>query len=92
MYALLKAQQVNDRLPRGLPPGTPIAHKTGDRIHWAHDAGVITTPNGDVLLAVLTGPWAAPCCDADHPGAGERVAFGAIADLGSTIYQSVAAR
>jgi beta-lactamase class A len=92
MYQLLRAQQVNDRLPKGLPPGTPIAHKTGDRVHWAHDAGVITTPRGDVLLAVLSGPWDAPCCDADHPGAGERVAFGAIAELAGEIYQSTAQR
>ena len=87
LYGLLQAQQVNDRLPTGLPPGTPIAHKTGDRIGWAHDAGVITTPNGDVLLAVLSGPWASPCCDADHPGPAERVAFGAIAELGHRVYE-----
>jgi beta-lactamase class A len=87
LYGLLQAQQVNDRLPTGLPPGTPIAHKTGDRIGWAHDAGVITTTRGDVLLAVLSGPWAPPCCDADHPGPAEKVAFGAIADLGSRVYR-----
>ena len=86
LYGLLQSQQVNDRLPTGLPPGTPIAHKTGDRIGWAHDTGVITTPKGDVLLAVLSGQWKAPCCDADHPGPAEKVAFGAIADLGRQVY------
>jgi beta-lactamase class A len=90
LYALLARQQVNDRLPTGLPPGTPIAHKTGDIIGWAHDAGVITTPHGDVVLAVLSGPWPAPCCDADHPGEAERVAFGAIADLGRRVYEVLA--
>src|SRR5205823_3331477 len=29
LYGLLRQQEVNDRLPTGLPPGTPIAHKTG---------------------------------------------------------------
>src|SRR3954451_22021843 len=86
LYGLLQRQQVNARLPLGLPPGTPIAHKTGDRIGWAHDAGVITTPNGEVLLAVLSGQWKSPCCDADHPGPAERIAFGAIADLGRDVY------
>jgi hypothetical protein len=87
LYALLKAQQVNDRLPRGLPSGTPIAHKTGDRQHWAHDAGIITLPGGgELLLVVLSGPWPAPCCDADHPGPAEQRAFGAMADLARRVY------
>jgi beta-lactamase class A len=90
LYQLLRAQQVNDRLPTGLPPGTAIAHKTGDRREWAHDAGVISTPRGDVLLAVLSGPWPLPCCDADHPGAAEQIAFGAIGELGRVVYDAVA--
>jgi Beta-lactamase enzyme family len=89
LYGLLRAQQVNDRLPRGLPPGTPIAHKTGDRVHWAHDAGVVTTPTGELLLVVLSGPWPAPCCDADHPGPGEERAFGAIAELARRAWAAV---
>jgi beta-lactamase class A len=90
LYQLLLAQEVNDRLPLGLPAGTPIAHKTGDILQWAHDVGVITTPRGDVLLAVLSGPWPSPCCDADHPGEAERVAFGAIGELGRAVYDAVA--
>jgi beta-lactamase class A len=88
LYGLLQRQQVNDRLPTGLPPGTPIAHKTGDILHWAHDAGIITTPRGDVLLAVLSGPWSSPCCDADHPGPAEAKAFAAIADLAKAVYDA----
>jgi beta-lactamase class A len=88
-YALLQHQQVNDRLPHGLPPGTPLAHKTGDRLQWAHDAGVVTTPRGDVVVVVLSGPWNAPCCDADHPGPAEAEAFGAIAELGREVYAAV---
>lgn len=90
LYQLLREQQVNDRLPLGLPPGTPIAHKTGDIQEWAHDAGVITTPHGDVLLAVLSGPWPPPCCDAERPGEPERIAFGAIAEIGRAVYDAVA--
>jgi beta-lactamase class A len=86
LYALLQRQQVNDRLPVGLPPGTPLAHKTGDRLHWAHDAGVMTTRRGDVVVVALSGPWDEPCCDADHPGPAEATAFGAIAELGHEVY------
>ena len=90
LYDLLSAQRVNDRLPQGLPPGTPIAHKTGDIRHYAHDAGVVTTPHGDVVLTVLSGPWPLPCCDADDPGSSERAAFGAIAQLGRAVYDAIA--
>ncbi len=86
LYQLLQAQEVNDRLPTGLPPGTLVAHKTGDRLHWAHDAGIITIPGGELLLVVLSGPWPEPCCDADHPGPAEARAFGAIAELARQVY------
>ncbi|HYH50855.1 MAG TPA: serine hydrolase, partial [Acidimicrobiia bacterium] len=87
LYQLLKHQQVNDRLPRGVPAGTPIAHKTGDRQHWAHDAGIVSLPGGDeLLLVVLSGSWPAPCCDADRPGPAEQRAFGAIAELARRVY------
>jgi beta-lactamase class A len=89
LYDLLRAQQVNDRFPVGLPAGTPLAHKTGDRQHWAHDAGVITVADRELLLVALSGPWPAPCCDADHPGPAEAEAFGAIADLARRVYAAV---
>jgi beta-lactamase class A len=89
LYGLLQRQQVNDRLPTGLPAGTPIAHKTGDRRTVAHDAGVITTRRGDIVVVVLSGPWPLPCCDADHPGEPERIAFAAIAGLGRAVYDAL---
>jgi hypothetical protein len=89
LYGLLRGQVVNDRLPRGLPPGTALAHKTGDRQHWAHDAGIIASPGSDLLLVVLSGPWPAPCCDADRPGPAEELAFGAIAELARRAYAAV---
>ena len=66
---------MNNRIPPALPAGTPIAHKTGDRTGWAHDAGVITTPKGGSCLAVLTGQWPSPCCHEENIGALEREAF-----------------
>jgi beta-lactamase class A len=85
LYDLLRSQQVNDRLSAGLPPGTPLAHKTGDRQHWAHDAGIVTISGRELLVVALSGPWPAPCCDADHPAAAEAEAFGAIAELARRI-------
>lgn len=57
---LLKAQEVNNRLPTGLPDGTVIAHKTGDLDGYMHDAGIIYGPNGDYLVTMLTGVWDSP--------------------------------
>jgi beta-lactamase class A len=86
LYGLLKQQQVNDRIPPALPPGTPSAHKTGDRTHWAHDAGVITTPKGDVIVAVLTGEWPSPCCHEENIGSLERQAFALIGEVARRVY------
>lgn len=54
MLGVLSRQQINDRLPTGLPDGTPIAHKTGNLDGVAHDAGVITTPFGPRVVVLLT--------------------------------------
>lgn len=86
LHDLLARQQVNDRFPTALPAGTPMAHKTGDRTGWAHDAGIIGAPRGEVLLVVLTGQWASPCCHAERPGAAERAAFAAIAGMARQVY------
>lgn len=88
LWDLLRRQQVRDRFPRGLPPGTPIAHKTGDRIGWAHDGGIFTLPDGrEVLLVAMTGQWASPCCKAERPGPAEERAFAAIAGLATAVHE-----
>lgn len=58
MLDVLARQQINDRLPAGLPDGTRIAHKTGNLDGIAHDAGVITTPFGPRVVVVLTEDYA----------------------------------
>jgi beta-lactamase class A len=77
MLALLARQQLNDRLPAYLPPGTRVAHKTGNLVGIVHDAGVIYTPNGPMIVAVLT----------DNAVEGEAVQF--IAALGEVVYRGV---
>ncbi len=54
---LLKAQQINNRLPQGLPAGTVIAHKTGDLDGLVHDAGIVYGPKTDFLVVMASGPW-----------------------------------
>lgn len=52
--SLLKRQEVNDRIPAGLPPSVVVAHKTGLERKICHDAGIVFTPQGDFLICVLT--------------------------------------
>jgi beta-lactamase class A len=59
MLALLERQQVNDRLPAGVPAGTVIAHKTGNLWDVAHDAGIVFAPGGPRIAIVLTAHYAA---------------------------------
>ncbi|MBL8775045.1 MAG: serine hydrolase [Acidimicrobiales bacterium] len=58
MIAVLERQQLNAGIPRYLPAGTTVAHKTGmlpGLIHVAGDAGVVEVPGaGPVAIAVLT--------------------------------------
>jgi beta-lactamase class A len=54
MLDLLAEQQINDRLPAYLPDGAVVAHKTGNLDGLVHDAGVVYTPAGPVIIAVLT--------------------------------------
>jgi beta-lactamase class A len=67
MLDLLKAQTLNDKLPKYLPKGTVAAHKTGEIEYLSHDAGIIYTPNGDYIIVVLS--------ESSYPlGAEERIA------------------
>lgn len=50
----LRQQKINDRIPRKLPEGIAVAHKTGLENHICHDAGIVFTQKGDFLICVLT--------------------------------------
>ncbi|MEP6509729.1 MAG: serine hydrolase [Gemmatimonadales bacterium] len=55
MKDILLAQEVNDGIPAGLPPGTPVAHKTGEITAVSHDAAVVYPPGRKpYVLVVLT--------------------------------------
>jgi beta-lactamase class A len=50
---ILGDQKINDRIPRKLPKGTYVVHKTGLERHICHDAGIVFTGKGDFLICVL---------------------------------------
>lgn len=54
MLSLLKRQQINDRIPKYLPEGIPVAHKTGELDRVKHDAGIVFAPTGDYIFVVMT--------------------------------------
>jgi beta-lactamase class A len=55
MRSILLAQELNQEIPAGLPPGTPVAHKTGQISGVLHDAAIVY-PQGrpPYILVVLT--------------------------------------
>lgn len=54
MIALLKRQQINDRIPKYLPEDITVAHKTGELGEYKHDAGIVFTPAGDYIIVMLS--------------------------------------
>lgn len=53
MRVVLLAQEKNDDLPSGLPPGTRIAHKNGWVDGVRHDAGIVYPPDAAPYLLVV---------------------------------------
>ncbi|EPX58313.1 Beta-lactamase [Cystobacter fuscus DSM 2262] len=55
MRSILLAQELNREIPAGLPPGTPVAHKTGQISGILHDAAIVYPPGQPAyVLVVLT--------------------------------------
>ena len=74
MLALLKAQKLNNKIPRFLPEGTIVAHKTGELGTFSHDAGIVFGEENDYLIVVLS--------ESNAPGGAEE----RIANLSSAVY------
>ena len=55
MVEILKRQKFNDGIPAGLPPGTPVAHKTGTITRIHHDAGIVYARRPYVLVVLTRG-------------------------------------
>ncbi len=54
MLDVLKHTKSRSRLRKGLPLGWEIGHKTGLLRRSCHDVGIIFSPRGDFVIAVLT--------------------------------------
>lgn len=55
MRSTLLRQEFNDQIPAGLPPGTPVAHKTGSITATLHDAAIVYPPGrAPFVLVILT--------------------------------------
>ena len=55
MIAILKRQKFNSRIPAGLPPGIPVAHKTGEITKIQHDAAIVYADRPYVLVILVRG-------------------------------------
>ena len=55
MVDILKRQRFNEAIPAGLPPGTPVAHKTGELTKIHHDAALVYGPRPFVLVILVRG-------------------------------------
>lgn len=55
MIGFLRAQTLNTKIPAALPPGVPVAHKTGDLPDASHDVGYYLIPGSQTAVAFLTG-------------------------------------
>ena len=57
MLEILLKQQLNDRLPRYLPPGTPCAHKTGTLPGIRNDSGIIYGNENTHVAVTVFSRW-----------------------------------
>ena len=79
MRAILSRQEFNDEIPAGLPPGTRVAHKTGQITGHLHDAAIVyPAGHGPYVLVVLT-----------RGIDDEKVARSLIADISRLVYAHV---
>ncbi|MCE9602632.1 MAG: class A beta-lactamase-related serine hydrolase [Gemmatimonadetes bacterium] len=53
MRGALLRQEFNEEIPAGLPPGTPVAHKTGWITATTHDAAIVYPPDRPPFVLVI---------------------------------------
>jgi beta-lactamase class A len=55
MAEILARQKFNEGIPAGLPPGTRVAHKTGELTKVHHDAAIVYAPRQFILVILVRG-------------------------------------
>ncbi|MBF9133626.1 serine hydrolase [Plantactinospora sp. S1510] len=59
MIRFMREQTINTKIPAALPPGVPVAHKTGELTDASHDVGYYLVPGSEVAVTFVTsGPEA----------------------------------
>jgi beta-lactamase class A len=79
---VLEDQEVADALPRRLPPGTKVAHKSGWVDGVDHDAGVVFHPAGPFVFAMCTTSQLPRAAAADVIASAARAAWDDVAESG----------
>jgi beta-lactamase class A len=74
MVEILEQQKFNEGIPAGLPPGTRVAHKTGEITKIHHDAAIVYAKRPYVLVVLVRGIQ------------DEKVSAKLIADISATLY------
>jgi len=54
MVEIMKRQQYNEKIPRGLPRDAVCAHKTGEVSGVTHDAGIVMSPKANFVIVCLS--------------------------------------
>jgi beta-lactamase class A len=54
MADLMAKETINDRIPRELPSGTLIAHKTGNWTDATHDAGIVYGEKSTYVMVLMS--------------------------------------
>jgi beta-lactamase class A len=60
MIDIMKRQKYTDRIPRQLPEGTDVAHKTGSLRGIRNDAGIVYAPDGPYVISLFAKRLADP--------------------------------
>lgn len=60
MYDLLERQEINDRLPKYLPDTAKVAHKTGELDDNRHDIGIVTSPETEYAIVLMSKDLGSP--------------------------------
>lgn len=82
MVGILSAQEFNEMIPAGLPPGTRVAHKTGSITGIQHDGGIVYPPGRAPYVLVVLTRGVADGARAQHAGA----------DVSRLVWESLAGR
>jgi beta-lactamase class A len=83
MIELLKLQFVRDRIPRLLPPGTAVAHKTGEVDASKNDCGIVYAREHPYVFCALTNE------NADRRWVADNEALVLVAELSRLVYDTL---